>query len=195
MKKLWLILVIVSAVFSKIACAAPFVDYTVSGSSGNWTLDFTVHNTLNAPMDIDFWGIQLSQNMITGNPGSFVPSIYTSWVNIGQSTTVFNNNWYDPTHASLPAGAALSGFKVQVTDLIVPDSVSWFAYAIGFGGGPGVYTGSDYFYVNTYPGFEGMAAASVPEGGVSMVLAFCLCGLIWLRRYTTTAPTALRPSN
>ena len=54
------------------AYAGPVVSYSVFGSAGNWTLDFSVTNNLNpADMDIYFFCVELDtgRNIARSPPG------------------------------------------------------------------------------------------------------------------------------
>ena len=72
--------------------AAPIVTFSVSGSSGDWSLDFSVTNT-GGTNDIYFFGVKL--------PAVDITSIPTGWTTYGDFNTVgfggpdilFNNNW------------------------------------------------------------------------------------------------------
>ena len=69
-----------------VASADPVdVTYTVSGSSGNWTLDFSVTNNLNpADMDVYFFGVYLDSGRdIVGSPAFYDPNAWTVWDNSG----------------------------------------------------------------------------------------------------------------
>jgi len=148
---------------------SPIVDFTTSGSTGNWTLDFAVTNNLNPTLDIYFFGVQLGANDIVDSPLGYDPNAWSAWDNAfyGGSTTVYNNNWLDNSFSHLQSGQTLSGFKVHTTDAVAPTDVKWFAYAYG-----GNYTGnSPYFNREGNPGFEGITSSAVPEPG-SIALLF-----------------------
>ena len=148
--------------------AQPEVSYTSSGSSGDYTLDFTVQNNLNPGMDIYYFGVLLSQPNITGSPGDF-GSAAIGWNNAsaGGSSIVYNNIWLDNSYSSLPAGNSLSGFDVQISNAVAPTSVEWFVYA--YYGEP--WTGGGNFNTDSNPGFEGIATLSnVPDAGSTMAM-------------------------
>jgi hypothetical protein len=168
---------------SAFASAAPIVTYSVSGTSGDYTLDFTVDNTMNSPMDLYFFGVLLSERNITGSPSTFNPNLQTSWNNsaYGGSNLTYNNCWIDDSYTDLPAGSSLSGFDVTISDAIAPTSVNWFAYGFGYAGGGGTYSGTDYFNNSSNPGFEGVASAT-PEPCMMLALGASAFGLILRRR-------------
>src|SRR5271154_4521613 len=88
----------------------PTVTYTVTGTSGDYTLDFTVDNNTN--QDLYIFGVALSGRNIAGSPAGFDPNEWTTWNNsgFGGSNITYNNNWIDPTFTAGPAGTAISGF-------------------------------------------------------------------------------------
>ena len=65
--------------------AAPSVAFKVSGSSGNWTLDFSVTNTLGANNNIYFFGVLLPAPDITATPSGWhaYPGSYKTFINSG----------------------------------------------------------------------------------------------------------------
>jgi hypothetical protein len=164
------------------AFAAPVeVDYTVSGTPGDWSLDFKVHNNLTGDFEpIYFFGVLLDAPGITGSPAGFDPKMWPIWNNEyrGGSPIDYNNNWIDLAAVSdflasnLLVGSALDGFIVHVDDATAPTSVRWFAWAVG-GVVPDV-GGGQFNPGDAYnPGFEGTAfVATVPEpAGNAMLLA------------------------
>lgn len=170
------------------ACAfgqrAPNVSYTVAGSSGNWTLDFTVTSTfLPGEGNFYFFGVVLgSGRNIAGSPSGWDPNTWTSWNNsaFGGSSTVYNNNWIDLTFGtgapSIAPGETLSGFQAISSDSVAPTSVNWFAYA-----SEGTYTGTGNFNTATNPGFEGTATV-VPEPATMAILGLGAAALASRRR-------------
>ena len=133
--------------------SAAFVSYTVSGSSGNWTLDFSVTNDLGINnLDIYFFGVDTT-DVITGIPtvnwSLYGPYIYNdTWLNYGASIPDMIQN-----------GETLSGFTVLNTGVSAPTSVNWFAYHYDWTGGGASHGGS------SNPVFYGTAstAGAVPE--------------------------------
>lgn len=163
-----------------VATADPVdVAYSVSGSAGNWTLDFSVTNNLNpADMDVYFFGVYLDTGRnIAGSPSGFDPNVWSSWNNApyGGSNIDYNNNWIDFTYANLLPGQTLSGFQALYTGASAPTSVNWFAF--GFSPSGGAFDGSGYFNNPTNPGFEGVA---VPVPASAAILG--LGGLAAARR-------------
>jgi hypothetical protein len=187
MKKILGLLVLFSlvALLAGNVYAAPIVTYTISGSSGDWTLDFSVTNNLGDNNNIYFFGVQLPARDITASPSgwdpdawpSFNPSDYIS----GGPNIDYNNNWYTPVEG-VPVirifnGQTLSGFTVHDTSLTAPTSVPWFAFA-----GDGTYSGTDYFGTDTNPGFSG-DATSVPLPCTLLLFGPGLAGLAAMRRW------------
>jgi hypothetical protein len=170
------------------------VNYTVSGSPNNWTLDFAVTNNLApASQDVYFFGVLLSANNVANTPTNYDPNVWLDWNNqaytgVG-SNNDYNNNWIDSngSYNSLLPGTTLSGFDVQISDAAAPTTVDWFAFSYSPTGD--AYTGGGDFYNaadGTNPAFEGVAS-QVPEPS-SLILAgtglLALAGL--LRRKVAT---------
>lgn len=171
---------VVAAAFAG-AQRMPSVSYAVSGSSGNWTLDFTLtSNFLSGEGDFYFFGVRLgSGRNIAGSPANWDPNSWTSWDNAayGGSSTVYNNNWINFTSTGqVQPGQSLSGFQAVSTDAVAPTSVQWFAYAFN-----GTYGGNDNFNNPGNPGFEGVARA-VPEPASMAALGLGVAALLRRRR-------------
>jgi hypothetical protein len=161
----------------------PTVTYTTTGSSGDYTLDFTVNNNTN--QDLYFFGVLLSVPNVTGSPASFDPTTWPTWNNsaFGGSNITYNNNWIDFSDAGGPAGSAITGFEVTIPDSVAPTSVNWFAYTVDdTGNSP--YTGGGNFNSSENPGFEGIAGGggnATPEPSYLLVAAG-IFGLIGFRK-------------
>ena len=157
--------------------AQPLVSYTVSGSSGNYTLDFTVNNTTPGTYgwDIYFFGV-LVNGSVLGSPAGYnsmhYSTIHTTEVTGPAYDWPFNNIWIDPTYSLLPTGVNRSGFTVSDTDVSAPTSVQYFAFGYNDGvpyTGPGNMNLSSPY--NT-PLFVGYATVAVPEpASLSMSIA------------------------
>ena len=156
------------------AQAAPIdVTYTVSGSSGNWTYDFSLTNNLGGGNLIYFFGVQLQGHNIAGAPAGWNGNVWASWNPLtddgaGPNIT-FDNNWIN-FGSTFGTGQTLSGFKATSSLSSPLDPVSWFAYATG-----GTYSGPGAFRTGGNPGFTGTATsgvAAVPEPATwAMMLA------------------------
>ncbi len=155
------------------AYAGPIVTYSVSGSANNWTLDFSVQNTLNpADMDIYFFGVELDTGRnIAGSPAGYDPDVWPTWDNTGYggSATIYNNNWIDFSISNLLPGNTLSGFQALYTGASAPTSVKFFCFGVGMNGGQ--YSGNDYINHPGNPGFEGIATVPAPASLGLMGLA------------------------
>ena len=169
---------------ASITYAAPVtVSYTVTGTSGNYTLDFSFTNNLTGTdQDIYFVGVFLDPSLgvstVTGSPGSFDPTIYPTYTvsGLGGSDTIYDAVWLDPTVSDLAPGQTLSGFDVQVASATAPLAVPWFALATG----TVPYTGTGSFTGDPYnPGFEGVAA---PEPVSWSLLLAGICGFAVFRQ-------------
>ena len=111
--------------------AAPIVTATVTGTSGDYTLDFSVTNDLNGINSIYFFGVMMdSGNTISGSPTGFDPTAIDAWSNAhyGGSSLVYNLDWIDNITFPIPFGTTQDGFLVHSTDTTLPTSINWFAY-------------------------------------------------------------------
>jgi hypothetical protein len=150
------------------------VSYTVAGSAGDWTLDFSVSNNLTgAPLQNFYnFGVLLSSENITGSPADFSINPGTSNPStIGGSDTTYNNLWIDDNFfdgLQLP-GTTTSGFEVTISDAVAPTSVDWLAFTVDttfdspHPSSP--YSGGGNFNTADNPGFEGVATetSATPE--------------------------------
>ena len=145
---------------------APTVTYSLSGSAGNWTLNFTLHSHfLGGEGNFYFFNVKLDSGRdITGSPASWDPNAYGSWTfyYAGATNTTYNNCWItNPGGGSVVfPGTSLSGFIVHCTDAAAPTSVAWGAIAVG-----GNYLGNDCLIGPTNPAFEGFAKRSPLKAG------------------------------
>jgi hypothetical protein len=190
------LIVLVVAVFAACSVAsagAIDVTYTVSGSPGAWDLNFTVANnmTVGPTQDIYRFGVQLSVPGIIGSPTGYDPNATTlPWTNFfnGGSQIFYNNVWVDFADFNhLLSGTSLSGFIVEVPDLVAPTVVPWFAFAIPTSFDPAdVFVGPEAFVNDpTYgAGFEGVAS---PEPSTLGLLAIGLGIGVFLRRNVVRA--------
>ena len=168
------------------ADSAPTVMYSVSGSAGDWTLDFTVTN--NTGQNLYFFGVLLPANDQTGTPAGwqlFGGDRDNS--SFGGSSTVYNNNWVDPTDTGVVTpGNSLSGFEALVTTATAPTNVQFFAYtcddtlhSIAPPCGGSAYAGVGNFNTVDNPGFEGIATNAVPEPRLeTMLLVVAVFGVM-----------------
>jgi hypothetical protein len=172
--------------------ATPIVAGSLSGSSGDWTIDFSVTNTLGDSNDIYFFGVAINNEFpnstITGTPTGWSanqPSVLWNNLATGGSSTQYNDNWIDQNDNdsnAIKPGQTLSGFMVHDTEVNAPFSELWFAYAIG-----GTYTGGDNFHTSTNPGFQGLVSqrfgSTVPLPSSLLLFGPGLVGLAAMRRW------------
>jgi hypothetical protein len=177
---------LLAAPMAEVGAAQVEVSYSISGTAGNWLLNFSVTNNVSSVANvqyIEFLGFRLPARNIAGTPsGGWDPDAWPSWDNTswGGSGT-FNNNWFG---GQIAFGSTVSGFQVMVATADAPGSVDWFAFAHD----PKLtetYTGS--FDETVYdslrePGFEGTAVPRVAEPGTLALLGLGLMGLGLTRR-------------
>jgi hypothetical protein len=170
MRKALILLTGLLAALSSVHAAPVGVTYTVSGSSGNWTLNFNVTNgETGTDQALYFFGVSLSANNVVGSPAGYDPTVFQTWTNsgLGGSNTLYNNIWLDASASNLLPGSSLSGFDVRVSDAVAPQSVKWFAFTIG----NVPYTGTGSFGDPSNPGFEGVASPE-PSTYVLLIAGF-----------------------
>lgn len=128
------------------------VSYAVSGTSGNYTLDFKVSNGMPTGSDqvVYFFGVSLANGTITGSGGAF------------GTTTAFggyNDAWTTSVGTGVFRGSSLNGFSVLDTDAVAPTVVDYFAYTAG----------NVPYHADINPGFFGSATvAGVPDAGATL---------------------------
>ncbi len=170
--------------------AGPIVTYTVSGTSGNWQLDFSVTNSLGVNnLDIYFFGI------VNPNSGTAMTSPTPNWIannydsvntsGVGGPNITFNNTWLD-ADTSIPDmiqnGETLSGFTTVFNTASVPANITFNVSAFDWSGnGTAVYSGSDYYSSAQNPVFVGNATR-VPEPSTILLFGVGLAGLAIMRR-------------
>jgi hypothetical protein len=164
---------------------APTVTYAVTGSSGDWFLDFNVANGFTSPSNqfLYLFGVYLSTGTaVAGTPNPWSPSPWSvmsqsiSLAAFGGSSTVYNNAWITlPTTTGIAAGSSLDGFVVHTTAADAPTNVQFFAFTNGT-------TAYDGPALNrpTNPGFEGTATAAVTATPEPASIALMATGLVGL---------------
>ncbi|HEY0703688.1 MAG TPA: hypothetical protein VGD60_13055, partial [Candidatus Acidoferrales bacterium] len=167
------------------------VSYTITGSAGDWTLDFSVtNNIVGAPnQDFYFFGVLLPGGSITGTPPAFgvFSTVFNPSIDFGGSNTNYNDNWLGNVGgpAGFP-GMTISGFDVTLTSASAPTSVQWFGFSedTNFlptytGGGNFNTTGSQSFNAAVSPGFEGLAVGTPTQtASESSTLGLLVAGLL-----------------
>ncbi|MCB2107576.1 MAG: PEP-CTERM sorting domain-containing protein [Rhodobacteraceae bacterium] len=176
-----LLIALLVSLFAGAAQALPVsVSYSVSGTSGDYTLDFTITNNMPVAQNIYFFGVLLSARDIVGSPaGGWNPNSWVTWNNTyyGDTISNYNNNWIG---GYVTPGNSQSGFLVHITDAVAPSAVPWFMYLSG----SEPYLGGDNLNNTSNPGFVSGAETSVdvPAPGALMLVGFGLLGLHAARR-------------
>jgi PEP-CTERM motif len=178
--------------------AQPVMTYTISGGSGNYTLDFTVNNTTPGTegFDIYFWGVYDPNGTVSGIPTGFQFLNWSPYSLDGSGSPTplnYNIGWIESVYQSgqLATGTTRSDFDVLDTSLTAPTSLNYFAYGIDNGVD---YTGPDNLTLPTssyYPWnplFEGSALAqTVPEPSTLGLVAVGFIALVPRIRRTRIA--------
>lgn len=189
--KLLLTSAVLFSVVSLVHAAPVNVTYTVSGSSGNYTLDFSfTNNELGTDQDIYLLGIYLDPShglsQAISSPSSYDPTAFPTYSvsGLGGSNIEYDDVWLDGTVSNLAPGQTLSGFDVQVASGVAPAAVPWFALSSG----SLAYLGAGSFTNDPdNPGFEGVAA---PEPATWTLLSISLCGFGLFRGLHSVLRTA-----
>ncbi len=164
------------------------VSYNVTGTSGNYTLNFSVTNNIDSYQRIYFFGAKLSGSSISDSPAGWDSTYWAIWnpaLYGGSGPNIdFNNNWINfglYSGEGIHFGDTLSGFSVHITDSEAPVSLDWFAYSYGDGA---YYQGPRDFNNEYNPGFGGTTRqASAPDSASTLgLLGASVVGLALLRR-------------
>jgi hypothetical protein len=172
MKKIVLVLLLVSLVvfgFCLNVFALPIsADYVVTGTPGNYVLDFTFTNNIPASYGqyAYFLGVDLPYDSNMGMPSSKWFAYQGPWSLSGYGGS--NINYYDMWLTNdyinaIGSGESLSGFTVHVGQ--IPQTINFFAFAYDLGQGPG-YFEDDAVNKGYNPGFEGIVGQGEDNGGV-----------------------------
>jgi hypothetical protein len=156
-----------------VAAAPVDMTFTVTGTAGDWTLDFNVANNMSGTdLSLYFFGVAVDGGAVVGSPLDFSSPAYLTWNNAvyGGPDFTYNGVWFNNGHVDYP-GQSLGGFLVNSSSVAAPTNVEWFAF---FSGSQYVGLG-DLTTENGNPGFSGSAsplASSVPEpSGLALMLA------------------------
>lgn len=148
---LFLVLGVGSAVASPVG-----VTYTVSGSSGDWIVNFSVTNNINAGQVVYGFGIVAPTQDIANLPTGWQPCNNTCTITtqnfsgIGGPNITFNDIFHTSPSSSdtILFGDTLSGFQAVFNTVSAPTSIEWYAFGLDLsvlnssnGSGTSPYTG------------------------------------------------------
>ena len=162
------------------------VSYTVSGSAGDWLVDFSVTNNLGSGWGIYVFGTALPSTDIVNSPNPNWTPPFAYSVLTGASGTSYNNLWcvyaclyngdpnfaVDQSAAGIQSGETLSGFVALDTALIFPASLPWIVDATLVVNGT-IVSGSQ---------FEGIANTPLPAALPLFATGLGALGLFGWRR-------------
>jgi hypothetical protein len=133
------------------------VSYTVSGSPGDWTYDFSFTNNIGGTNDIYAVELSLSSSdTLIGSPSGW--GVGNGNVS-GNLEWCFSSDCFHFGSTNLAPGQTLGGFLVQDTSLTPITSADWLVAAEG-----GIYTGPDNMNPNnpSNPVFTGTVSTPLP---------------------------------
>jgi hypothetical protein len=162
------------------ADSVPIATFTVSGSAGDWTLDFSVTN--NTDQNLYLFAVELPTDDVTAYPAGWV----NDGVFAGPSGTVYNNSWTTVTTASILPGDTLSGFEAVDTATAAPTFVPYLTATCDTEYGPfaecggSPYTGSGNENTPDNAVFE--KASPVPEPTSVVLLGIAVAMFVGVRK-------------
>ncbi|MFZ0467070.1 MAG: hypothetical protein WA681_09315, partial [Candidatus Acidiferrales bacterium] len=121
------------------AAAGPIgVTYTVSGSSGDWVVNFSVTNNINAGQVVYGFGIVAPTQDITNLPTGWqdcnggCTTTTNNFSGIGGPNITFNDIFHTSAGSSdvILFGDTLSGFQAVFNTVSAPTSIEWYAFGL-----------------------------------------------------------------
>lgn len=164
------------------------VTESVSGASGNWTLDFSIVNHLTPGFDVYYFGLKVDSNGQTATPlgwGILPPGTLVSGAYGGSytgPTITFNDQWCVLPHQCYDnltnSGTTITGFQVHSAAAIAPTALPFLVFAINLTNGNPSDAGC--FNCGFNPGFVG--TTEVPTPASWTLFGSGLLGLLVARR-------------
>lgn len=156
------------------------INYVISGSEGNYTIEFSLFNNLYDEYGLKIYFFGVDQGTAFEKPDEWnvnAPGATWSNANYGGNNLIYTNYWN--TLPKYIDSDNASGFSIKLTDL--PETINYFLF---MGKGTKEYQGTDAFRTGTNPGFEGSItlAQAVPEPFTTILLSFGLFALAALKR-------------
>lgn len=154
--------------------AAPVeVTYTVTGTSGDWYLNFTVTNNISINNEIYLLRFYVDQAVrAVSAPKSWRYYDSNTSFYVSNQLYKFNHLWQggygnvNEGNFLIQNGESLSGFAVKSKSIFEPTYINWAAYTHGdsyYGPDVAFYSSDSPYFYSKFPVFVGEASEAVPS--------------------------------